>query len=248
MNHLIRKHQSGFTLIELITVIVILGVLTASVTGFLTFGTKIYTQATARDQLASSARFAIERLNRDVRNALPNSLRLTNGTNGGQCIEFTPIIESTIYTHIPVVPNIASNEIEVIKFGQPFDENWQVAVYTLSPEDVYNNTGKVYPVDSIDSTGDEWLITLESNVNFLAHSPTQRLYFINGSVEYCLQNNQLFRDGILMAQNIYNDTLLPFEVQAATLQRNSMLQIQLQFKQHSEVISFNNEVQVLNVP
>ena len=75
MRQLTRKKSSGFSLIELIVVIVILGVLAASITSFIRFGTQIYTETTARDQLVSSARFAIERLNREVRNALPNSLR-----------------------------------------------------------------------------------------------------------------------------------------------------------------------------
>ncbi|MBL4899232.1 MAG: type II secretion system protein, partial [Colwellia sp.] len=55
----------GFSLIELIVVIVILGVLATSVSTFISFGTQIYTDAKDREQVVSSARFAIERLNRE---------------------------------------------------------------------------------------------------------------------------------------------------------------------------------------
>lgn len=240
--------SSGFTLIELITVIVLLGVLVSAITSFIKFGTQIYTETSARDQLVSSARFAIERLNRDIRNALPNSLRLTNAN---QCLEFTPIIESTIYTDIPVLPEIARNTINVIKFDQAFDSNWQVIVYPLITDDVYGNNDKRYSVASIAALGDERVITLASTVLFAEESPTQRLYFINGTVQYCLQNTTLLRSdsissNVLMAQDIYN--ISPFEILAPTLQRNAMVQIHFRFEKNNEQVTFNNEIQVLNVP
>ena len=247
MKRIMKIKSSGFSLIELIVVMVILGVLATSITRFIKFGTQIYTETTARDQLVSSARFAIERLNREVRNALPNSLRLTNVN---KCLEFTPILESTIYTDIPVTPDTARDTINVIKFDETFNSNWNAIVYPLTTNDVYptipSNNDKVHSVDSIVATGDEWVITLENDVVFAEDSPTQRIYFINGSVKYCVQNNTLTRNGILMAHDIYNTS--PFLVTVATLQRNAMVQIHFRFEKNSEQVTFNNEVQVLNVP
>jgi len=247
MKQLMKQTSSGFSLIELIVVIIILGVLAVATSTFINFGTKIYTETTARDQLVSSARFAIERLNRELRNALPNSLRLTNSN---QCLEFTPIIESTIYTDIPVIPETVRDNINVIKFDEAFDSNWSAIVYPLTTDDVYpltsSNNDKVHSVDSIVATGDEWVITLDNDVVFAEDSPTQRIYFINESVEYCVQNNTLTRNGTLMAQDIYNTN--PFEVIAPTLQRNAMVQVHFRFEKNSEQVTFNNEVQVLNVP
>ncbi|WP_281268640.1 PilW family protein [Candidatus Colwellia aromaticivorans] len=242
-----RNKSSGFTLIELIVVIVILGVLAASISSFIKFGTQIYTETTARDQLVSSARFAIERLNREVRNALPNSLIVS-----GNCLKFTPIIESTIYTDIPVTPEITSDTINVIRFDEDIANigHWKAIVYPLAPDDVYpiitSNDDKVHDIASIVTIGDEWVITLENDVVFAEDSPTQRIYFINESVEYCLLDNTLTRDGTKMAQDIYNAN--PFEVIASTLQRNAMVQIHLRFEKNGEQVTFNNEVQVLNVP
>lgn len=255
----IRSKSAGFTLIELITVIVILGVLATAISTFIKFGTQIYTETTARDQLVSSARFAIERLNREVRNALPNSLMLTN-TNGGRCLKFMPIIESTIYTDIPVTPEPSRDIINVVPFIENWDENWSAIVYPLTPSDVYpsipSNSDKVHGVDSIDITGNEWVITLENDVVFAEDSPTQRLYFINenDTVEYCVQGNELLRtdslnSNILMAQDIHNTNAKPpFEVQDATLLRNAMVQIHFSFEKNFEVVTFTNEIQVLNVP
>ncbi|MDG1750525.1 MAG: type II secretion system protein, partial [Thalassotalea sp.] len=70
MHSLLVKHK-GFTLIELVTVIVILGVLAVGISSFLQFGTRIFSETSARDELISSARFSVERINREVRHALP---------------------------------------------------------------------------------------------------------------------------------------------------------------------------------
>jgi MSHA biogenesis protein MshO len=83
-------------------------------------------------------------------------------------------------------------------------------------------------------------------VVFAEDSPTQRIYFVNGSVKYCLQNNTLTRNNTLMAQDIYNTN--PFDITASTLQRNAMVNIHFQFEKNNEKITFRNEVQVLNVP
>lgn len=246
MKPFMSNKSSGFTLIELITVIVILGVLATAISSFIRFGTQVYTETTARDQLVSSARFAIERMNRDIRNALPNSLRKVD-VGIEKCLEFIPILESTIYTDIPVIPEAATDKITVIRFDEIFDSNWNVVVYPLIPDDVYINNGKVYGVESILNTGDEWVITLENSVRFKEDSPTQRLYFINGSVKYCLSGETLTRNGVLMAQDVHNINP-PFEVIAPTLQRNGMVQIHLLFEKNNEQVTFNNEVQVLNVP
>ncbi|MFQ3208705.1 MAG: MSHA biogenesis protein MshO [Colwellia sp.] len=254
MKQLIRNKSSGFTLIEMIVVIVILGVLAAGISSFIKFSTQIYTEATTREQLVSSARFAIERLNRDVRNALPNSVRLTNA---GECLEFTPIIATTTYTDIPVAPEGARNTINVIEFDNNFagttDIDWSVVVYPLNADDVYdddnNNNNKVFDVSSISLPADVRTITLDNSVLFAEDSPTQRLYFINkkASVKYCLQNNGLSRNDILMAQDI-NTTSSAFDISPPTLQRNAMVQVHFQFEKNNETVTFNNEIQVLNVP
>lgn len=249
MKQPMRKKLLGFTLIEMIVVIVILGVLAAAISTFITLSTQIYKEATARDQLASSARFAIERLNREIRNALPNSLMLTDLD---QCLEFTPIIESTTYTDIPVAPEDASNTVEVIEFDEDFpgtlNSNWSVVVYPLNANDVYGSNDKVFGISSIGTPGDKRVITLENSVLFAEESPTQRLYFIDAGdvVRYCLQNKSLFRGGILMAEDIHNTN--PFDIQPATLQRNAMVEIHFQFEKNNEVVTFTNEIQVLNVP
>lgn len=81
MMHLPRS--AGFTLIESIIVIVIIGVLSAAVAVFIRAPVQGYIDSVRRAELTDTADVALRRITRDVRLALPNSLRVS-----GDCIEF----------------------------------------------------------------------------------------------------------------------------------------------------------------
>lgn len=268
----------GFSLIEIIVVIIILGVLATGISTFINFGTQVYTDATDRDEVVASARFAIERLNREVRIAVPNSIRINannlTGASAKQCIEFTPIVLSTIYTEIAVSPEPAVNEIKVITFDEAlfndgFSPNLRVGVYILNASELYEGSSdKVFTLlnNVIVKSGNEWTLKLNSIETFAEESPTNRLYFFNHSVSYCVQDSRLTRHqnysrnadntpaslGVLMAEhvNMHNaNTLIPpFGLTEASQLRNSMVHIKLAFERNFEQVVFNNEIQVSNVP
>jgi MSHA biogenesis protein MshO len=73
--------QRGFTLVELIMVIVILGIISAVVAVFIAKPVQGYVDSVNRSELTDQADVALRRLARDVRLALPNSLRLKNSAN-----------------------------------------------------------------------------------------------------------------------------------------------------------------------
>ena len=108
--------MSGFTLLELVLVIMLLGILAAGLCVLLTLTTQSYINISARDALLANARFAVERLNREIRNAVPNSVRVVNFQNFIQCIEFVPIIASSTYVDIPVLPEPKQSTIDVVPF------------------------------------------------------------------------------------------------------------------------------------
>ena len=75
-----RPHRSaGFTLIEIVMVIVIIGIISGMVAVFVVKPVQGYIDAVQRAELTDSADVALRRLTRDVRLALPNSLRTTTG-------------------------------------------------------------------------------------------------------------------------------------------------------------------------
>jgi MSHA biogenesis protein MshO len=261
----------GFTLIEFIVAMVLLGILAVGVSSFLQFGGQIYADATARDQILSSARFAIERLNRELRGALPNSARIT--TN--ECLEFMPIQSSAIYVDIPVSPDPASNEVTIVPASTTVSitdvESYNAIIYPLTSDDVYvESNNKFYPiysaVYSASPSIDPHVLTLDNSVLFADESTTNRVYFIDDSVMYCIEgsddNNSLIRYdvtshtitgepddvsvGLKMAEYLKDDSA--FVTIGANLQRNSIVSIRLNFKRQYEEIVFENEIQVPNVP
>lgn len=74
-----HRREAGFTLTEAIVVTVIIGILAAIVGVFIQAPVKGYFVATRRAELADSADTASRRITRDLRLALPNSVRVTGG-------------------------------------------------------------------------------------------------------------------------------------------------------------------------
>ena len=75
----------GFTLIEMLTVIVLLGIIAGILTPFISKAMQAYTHSRARASLVDKGRLALERLAREVHQAVPNSLSVLSGGIG---IEF----------------------------------------------------------------------------------------------------------------------------------------------------------------
>lgn len=83
---MIRRHrQQGFTFIELVIVITILGVLAGILTPFIQHATTAYAQSRIRNTLLTIGDLSLERMTRSIRQAVPNSITVLNGDQG---IEF----------------------------------------------------------------------------------------------------------------------------------------------------------------
>ena len=268
------KKASGFTLMELIIVIIIMGVMSVGIAGFIKLSTQTYLNVNERDELLANARFAGERLNREVRNAVPNSMReATNASNTTHCLEFVPIIASTVYTEIAVAPELALNTLTVIPFQLPNATNPVVIVYPLNSAEVYQShnvsSGKAFLIsDYPESTTADGLDIMELNnaVQFNEDSPTNRTYIFDSPVSYCLNGETLTRyvgydfnasqllppffvngSNSLMAEGL-NFSGSSFTVFEASLQRNAVVQIKLNFTRDGEQVVFDNAIHITNVP
>ena len=73
--------REGFTLVEMVVVIAITGILAAAVAVFIRRPVESYVDAARRAELTDIADGALRRITRDVRMALPNSVRITTAGN-----------------------------------------------------------------------------------------------------------------------------------------------------------------------
>jgi len=78
--------ESGFTLVEMVMVITIIGIISAIVAVFIKVPVDAYFDSARRAALTDTADTAVRRMARDLHKALPNSVRNPND----QCIEFIP--------------------------------------------------------------------------------------------------------------------------------------------------------------
>lgn len=266
---------AGFTLIEMVTVILILGIIIVGISSFVIFGTRIFVESSAVDQVLSQSRFGIERMTRDIRRAVPNSMRVLTATDGSyQCLELLPISSSTSYLEAPFVPQIAQNTITAIKSIRPINAAQSVLIYPLTASEVYNPQGltaKRFLVQSVAESGDLLTITLTQSVRFTEASPLKRLYLADNPLSYCFINtannvelrlyqnygykvNQpsptVMGNGVLMAQNITNTLAVNPAVilTPSTLVTNAIVHLQPLFSVNGETFQYQHQVQVMNVP
>lgn len=80
-----RNPERGFTLIEMIVVIVITAIIAGAVAVFIKLPVQGYVDSARRAEMTDIADAALRRMGRDLRLALPNSVRVTDG---GATIEF----------------------------------------------------------------------------------------------------------------------------------------------------------------
>ncbi|MGI2048533.1 PilW family protein [Shewanella oncorhynchi] len=181
----------GFTLVEMVTVILILGILVVGVSSFIIFGTRIFVESSSVDQVLSQSRFAVERVTRELRSALPNSVRVNTDSLTYQCIEFVPIEASTTYLTMPITPASAAstgivildNTVSAIRVNQ---FAW---IYPLIDADVYSSARqkraqiKTPPL----TLANQVTLTFTAPTRFAEASPRQRIYFGSSPVSYCFE-------------------------------------------------------------
>lgn len=207
--------NNGFTLVELVIVIVLLSIIAVVSTQFFTTTIIGYNDASIRTELSHIGRIAVEKLNRELRNALPQSLRVS-----GNCIEFIPIISSASYqdqnitytspavASMPLAVNgqsSANNLVDVfnLNFNEIAATNYFVTVYPIGPgsgnTDAYGGTNPgplvAYTSKSFVNPPTNTITRLQLSVAYLFthHSPTRRLYITLQPVSFCVIANRLNR-------------------------------------------------------
>jgi MSHA biogenesis protein MshO len=257
-----KLKQQGFSLVELVLVIIVLGIVSVSVAGFIRTGMQIYINATERDQLLGESRFVVERLTRELRLAVPNSVRVKSSNSGAiQCLEFVPAQWIAFYTHLSVFPETSTlatiAELANNAQGYRYTPGDYAIVYPTSNADVYNldnhkrkeitactDDGDMGNGDC--TTADDTEHTAELTVTgaFADDSPASRLYIARNALSYCVTGDgHIYRseNEINTSQSIYaSGTLM-----AQNLKNNSSASNEKPFQVYDASLSRNNLVHLL---
>lgn len=247
----------GFTLIELVMTLIVLAILALGVTSYLGIGSRMYADAALREQVLGQSRFVAERLVRELRNAVPNSVVFSLTSN---CLQFRPILFSGVYTSLPaeqsgtsmavISPGLAAvSPVTYASGSKP-----QLLVY---PTAVANPGGTVLlnSVSTVDAAAARYTLNFDS-FTFTRQSPERRFYIADEQVSYCIVgagagsfNMMRSRAGnnVLMAEGLTSPQV--FRVTEAVLTRNAVVNILLSFGYDGSADMFlNYEVHIPNVP
>jgi MSHA biogenesis protein MshO len=269
------RFQRGFTLIEIVMVIVITGIISAMVSMFIRVPVQQYADAQSRAAMTDVADAALRRIGRDLRLALPNSVRV-DGT--GRYIEF--LLTSGGGRYLAEEDNSAGNILSFTNGAKTaFDvlgpmptvaANNFIVVYNLgpgiSPADAYDCSANCNRATVAGVAGNT--VTMAANtfaaqpVNQKMRSPNRRFQVVSGPVSYGCAGGTLTRysgyaiaaaqsttltGAAVIATGVKNCT---FSSTPLANQRSALigLWIQLQNSTDDEWINLFHQVHVDNSP
>lgn len=193
---------AGFTLIELVVTMTVSVVVVAFASMFVSSPVRGFVDQTRRLRLVDAADSALQRISRDVRRALPNSVRTT--TSGGVvALEILSSVDGARYRDRPpgspaqqldfAAADAAFNVIgPFTQIAKPFSStSHYLAIYNVGVPgaDAYELANVVTPPGTqIDIVADvfagEDRVTLSPPHRFAYESPEKRVYLLDGPVSY----------------------------------------------------------------
>lgn len=146
----LKRNERGFTLVEMIVMIVITGIIAGVVAMFIKAPVQGYVDSARRAELTDIADTAFRRIARDLRLALPNSVRLTGACTGTTTcyLEFIPTIGGGRYRSAPGVGSLCggSAEGDALSFSAAdtcFEVFGTMPTVNIGDHIVVYNTGQV---------------------------------------------------------------------------------------------------------
>ena len=269
------KNSRGFTLIETITVIVVLAILAALGGSFVVESTRSYQATQASSSLMNVSRQALERMTRQLRVSLPYSVRLTNpGVSGSNmCIEFMPIVSGgnyrgalnasgTAYTEfVPDSVNGAavSGTMVVSPHTIDFGTAQFVSIGAMASTELYGSTAASRATLTSRTTTQ---LDFTPARGWLRNSVNKRFYLLDKPQAFCVVGNQLrfYSDQdansntvdltsafSVLAENV-TGTTTPFALTAGSENRNTIVKFNIIFKDGTTSFTFDHSVMIRNVP
>ena len=194
-----RSGQLGFSLVELIVVIMIIGILSASVGTFIASPVRSYFETIDRATLTDAGNGVIRRITRELQSAVPNSARITS-SGGSTFLEYVPIVDSGRYRYAVsngndptgtdplVVTDATDSSFQVLGPTVNIPAGSQLVVLNLGMgnSNLYSGTN-LRTVTSIGAALQT--ITFTPTTVWPGDSPGYRFSIVNGAVTYACAPN-----------------------------------------------------------
>jgi MSHA biogenesis protein MshO len=197
----ITRH-SGFTLIELMVTLVVSAIVVSFVSMFISGPVRGFMDQARRARLVDAADSALQRIGRDVRRALPNSVRTTSA-GGVVALEVLSTVDGGRYRAQP--PGTAAQVLDFAaadgsfnvlgpftQVTKPFTStSYYLAIYNVGVPgaDAYELANVITPAATqidiaVDGATGEDRVTLSPAFRFAYGSPSQRVFLVDGPVTY----------------------------------------------------------------
>src|SRR5258706_15772713 len=114
---MLRIPANGFSIIEMITVIVLMSIVGAASAVFLIPAVRGFSAQTQRAALVDEAESALRRMARDIRISVPNSIRVTQVSNTSFALEMVPTVDGGRYCASSLADCSTAPGIDVLNFS-----------------------------------------------------------------------------------------------------------------------------------
>ena len=183
----------GFTLVELIATMVILGIISVMTSKFIVNGFSFYVDATNIQKISTTANFVAEKMEKLIENSVPNSIVISET---GKSITFVPIKGALGYTYIPKNPLSAFDSKPVLYAVTTAFDSSNIKKDAYVAFNNYGSNEEYYKVLGVTVNGNVTAVKIDapSSKKFTPGSERGRLYFVDGQNRYItvkLENSQL---------------------------------------------------------
>lgn len=269
------KYTLGFTLIELVLTVVLLGILAGILAPIIATSITAYSDTAARSELTARGRLALERLARELRRSVPNSVRtVTSGGNpgiefvtskgGGRYLDNSDSFSNALY---PFRFRANANLTAIDLLGTTYT-NWAntdylvIANYSATTLQAGSTTAQLSSAPTnVDRDGDG-----NAEVQNLVFVPSQKFSFSSPTYQYQIadfthevgQNgNAVYwrRTAGITGYDASGNwaTTDPILISADSLSvtfnvTNSLVRIDLALTENGETVNLSQEIQVRNTP
>ncbi len=183
----------GFTLVELIATMVILGIISVMTSKFIVNGFSFYVDATNIQKISTTANFVAEKMEKLIENSVPNSIVISET---GKSITFVPIKGALGYTYIPKNPLSAFDNKPVLYAVTTAFDSSNIKKDAYVAFNNYGSNEEYYKVLDVTVNGNVTAVKIDapSSKKFTPGSERGRLYFVDGKKRFItvkLENSQL---------------------------------------------------------